>query len=391
MTQLRQALEEALVENPDDLAAHSAYADYLMEQGDPRGELIQTQLALEKPGLARDERARLQARERSLLGELREAILGKELAILLDARGYARPRSRIERGWLTAITTEGGLDADLINALICAPEARLLRELAVQFLSAEMYRSPDAPDEVELLSRGKNLSNLRILRLGTIEGFADIQEDPKVYNARWELYEAGDLLWRWLAALPRLEELSLECRTRNTEHLFSLPSLSNLRVLQVSLTDDYPLDALARNAALTRLTHLALHPLAATQDEEEGPYLHAWHLATLARSPHLRALTHLRFQKSDAGDEGVRALIDSGLLARLRFLDLAMGTITDEGAAVLATADTGKLEVLDVSQNALSPAGQEQIGRALKKKLNLRMDRQSNAPNPEWLYWGEME
>src|SRR5215510_1694290 len=38
------SLEAALVENPDDLAAHSAYADYLAEQGDPRGELIQLQL-----------------------------------------------------------------------------------------------------------------------------------------------------------------------------------------------------------------------------------------------------------------------------------------------------------------------------------------------------------
>ena len=31
---LRQALESALVENPDDLATHRAYADLLMEQGD---------------------------------------------------------------------------------------------------------------------------------------------------------------------------------------------------------------------------------------------------------------------------------------------------------------------------------------------------------------------
>src|SRR5262249_7189339 len=37
----QRALEQALVENPDDLAAHGAYADYLMEQGDPRGEFIQ--------------------------------------------------------------------------------------------------------------------------------------------------------------------------------------------------------------------------------------------------------------------------------------------------------------------------------------------------------------
>ena len=47
-TQLRLALEQALVENPDDLAAHAAYADLLMEEGDPRGEFIQVQLALDE-------------------------------------------------------------------------------------------------------------------------------------------------------------------------------------------------------------------------------------------------------------------------------------------------------------------------------------------------------
>src|SRR5215211_1834830 len=42
-TPLQHSLEEAIVEAPDDLAVHSAYADYLMERGDPRGELIQVQ------------------------------------------------------------------------------------------------------------------------------------------------------------------------------------------------------------------------------------------------------------------------------------------------------------------------------------------------------------
>src|SRR4051812_15966193 len=37
----RDSLEAALVENPDDDAAHMAYADHLHDQGDPRGEFIQ--------------------------------------------------------------------------------------------------------------------------------------------------------------------------------------------------------------------------------------------------------------------------------------------------------------------------------------------------------------
>jgi uncharacterized protein (TIGR02996 family) len=64
---VREALEEALLDNPDDLAAASAYADYLIEQGDPQGELIQVQLALEDEGRPAAERKELQKREKALL------------------------------------------------------------------------------------------------------------------------------------------------------------------------------------------------------------------------------------------------------------------------------------------------------------------------------------
>src|SRR5262245_31263738 len=52
---LQRSLEAALAEDPGDVAAHSAYADYLQEQGDPRGEFIQVQLALEEPGRSAQE------------------------------------------------------------------------------------------------------------------------------------------------------------------------------------------------------------------------------------------------------------------------------------------------------------------------------------------------
>src|SRR5581483_4800010 len=39
-----EAFERALADDPDDLAGWSAYADYLAEQGDPRGEFMQVQL-----------------------------------------------------------------------------------------------------------------------------------------------------------------------------------------------------------------------------------------------------------------------------------------------------------------------------------------------------------
>ena len=56
MSDLRTALEEALAANPDDVASHAAYADHLADLGDPRGELIQVQLALEDPSCKGDRR-----------------------------------------------------------------------------------------------------------------------------------------------------------------------------------------------------------------------------------------------------------------------------------------------------------------------------------------------
>src|SRR3954471_11038649 len=80
---LRESLEQALVENPDDLASHMAYADYLTEQGDPRGELIRVQLALEEGSRPKAERDRLKKQEGALLRANAEAWLG-DLAPLVQ-------------------------------------------------------------------------------------------------------------------------------------------------------------------------------------------------------------------------------------------------------------------------------------------------------------------
>src|SRR5262249_51579200 len=95
---LREALEAALVENPDDLAAHAAYADFLQEQGDPRGEFIALQLALEDPGKSPEERQRLLERERELLQAHQREWLGDLAPALLDNEGEGSERSRMCTG-----------------------------------------------------------------------------------------------------------------------------------------------------------------------------------------------------------------------------------------------------------------------------------------------------
>jgi uncharacterized protein (TIGR02996 family) len=379
VSSLREALEAALVEDPDDLSAHSAYADLLTDQGDPRGELIQVQLALENESLPREERARLAVRERALLPRVAPACLGEQFSRAISRSAGCLPI--IERGWLVALAIES-LSRELATELVAAPQARLLRRLRV----SSIVPARNGPDNLAVLMQARNMSHLREFALGTLAGFRDEQNEPIQYNSREDLIQAGDDVWDWLASLPRLEELYLECVTVNTHRLFALPNLGTLTILQVNLTDDYPLDILADNAALANLTHLSLHPLA------RGPHLRPDHLTAIADSPNLTALTHLRFQKSDAGDDGVQALLDSGLADQLTFLDLAMGTITDEGAVLLAEADLENLEVLDLSYNDIGEDGYEALATA---RFVVRMDAQDHPdrviPAPSWLFGGELE
>src|SRR5215207_9293521 len=74
---LRDAMEAALHDDPDDLATHRAYADLLCEEGDPRGEFIQVQLALEDESLSPEQRQRLRAREAALLAAHEREWLGE--------------------------------------------------------------------------------------------------------------------------------------------------------------------------------------------------------------------------------------------------------------------------------------------------------------------------
>src|SRR2546421_13075781 len=93
---LQRSLEAALVADRDDLGAHSAYADYLNEQGNPRGEFIQVQLALEDPKRSSAERARLQQREQELLAEHQRQWLGELSPYLLDQQGI--PTAHVPAG-----------------------------------------------------------------------------------------------------------------------------------------------------------------------------------------------------------------------------------------------------------------------------------------------------
>lgn len=381
---LRQSLEQALAENPDDLAAHSAYADYLMEQGDPRGEFVQVQLALEDPKRTASERAQLQKREADLLKRHGRAWMGDVGRFLVGKwSGEDKPwHYQFARGWLDTVRVLPFPDA-VFASLARSPEARLLRRLEVVYdmryhahsfdkvlegpykaLTEDegsgepgLYETWEEKEIMPPLLASPHLTNLRAFKLGFSDFAERLGHSTMVgpFN-NCKAQQVIDLLKK----CPRMEELYLNTDLPGIEKLFALPKLGNLRVLQYYYgsayagdreSDTYPLSALAGNASLKNLTTLRLHP-------GRGSTIEIDELTALLNSRQLPALEHLQVHMTTFGNEGCGAVVKSGILRRLKTLDMGYGTMTDDGARLLAASpDLQRLESLDVSRNALTNAG----------------------------------
>jgi uncharacterized protein (TIGR02996 family) len=407
---LRTALEASLVENPDDLATYSAYADLLTEQGDPRGEFVSVQLALEDERRPAPQRRKLAAREKQLLKKHQRDWLGPLATYLLDKdtshleQQYYAEDQRFAHGWRRGFLARievHFLERRLAHALLDMPGPCLLRELVVAedpgfFGEAEVdppksrVKTPrglrDHLDLFELLG-SPVLGNLRLLQVGHETGG----------EAGWaDCHVGAPGLEHVVAQMPRVEQLVLLCKGYSAKKLFGLNNLANLRHLRVEHLEDYPISVLAKNPALSNLTHLWLHPhFWADYDFDEpalddaAGYLPLKALAALVRSAHLKSLTHLRFRLSSAGDDGVRLLIDSGWLRRLKLLDLRHGRVTDEGARLLAeNPDLKRLELLDLSRNQLTSEG---VRRLRAAGVKLRCDDQHPVGSNEYLTEGDFE
>jgi uncharacterized protein (TIGR02996 family) len=337
---LGHALEQAILEAPDDRASHAAYSDWLQERNDPRGEFINIHLALENPALSPEERQRLKSREQELL--------------------------------------------EAATAFVRWPESRFVRELRIGGFDYE-----DDDSGRDILATWPHLGNLRVFQLGWTS-----QEE---YGDRcpFQCHLSAEGVNSWVRRMPRLEELYLFADGIPLESLFGLTNLTHLRILQVYHNWDYRVDTLAANSSLTKLTHLLLHPKAMGSWTDTLAYITLEGLQAIAHSPHLQKLKHLRLRLTRFGDEGIRVLLESGLLARLEALDLRHGCVTDAGARLLAASPASQgLQLLDLSHNALSAEGIEALRRS---GLSLHTaDQHGTVPGPDdddvnYLYQGDYE
>ena len=399
---LCKALEDAILDAPDDLAAHAAYADLLQDQGDPLGEFIQVQLELEKTTLPAKRRRELTKREAALLKEHREQWTGdwvnRTEATGPEGRGqvdFAGPvPCNFVRGLLAEVTfTAIGLAC--ARAFVTAPQTRLVRRLFIGGFAyeEENEEEDDAGDEATLaeLFRWPFFEILRVFQFGwtSKEEYGDFCS----HQCHLSAAKIHELVGR----MPRLEELYIFADGANLEALLRMKTLANLRVMQIYHNWDYPLETLARNSAFSKLTHLLLHPKARGHWSDSEVYITAEGVRALLASRHLQNLTHLRLRLTRLGDAGCEMIVRSGVLKRLKLLDLRHGCIGDDGARLLANCpDLKNLELLDLSRNKMTDTGiaaLQATGVSLLHQLQHGPDPEAEMAggSPEFLMEGDYE
>jgi uncharacterized protein (TIGR02996 family) len=382
VTTEQKALEAALLAHPDEVAAHSAYADYLTEHDDPRGAFIQTQLALEDPARGKAERAALAKREAELLKAHAAEWMGGVAKYLHGEWSGAESiyEYRFARGWLDTVRVHP-LHPPLFEALAQSPEVRMLRRLDVVYdmryhfdrfdqfvekMNASLPEDEQMDDEdwyfedpaeiVSVLAASPYFTNLRVLKYG----YSDDHKDGPSHSTMISAFESDpDAFLALLKACPRLEELYLNADLDRVDEVFASDLLGNLRVFQYyygvgrynNPASPYPLSALAENAALEHVHTLRFHPgRDADVDLDE--------FTALLNSPNLPELKHLQVHMGNFGDAGADAVVASGILKRLKSLDLGYGDLTDVGARALAACpDFKNLNTFVANYTGLTAAG----------------------------------
>jgi uncharacterized protein (TIGR02996 family) len=330
-----EALEHAIAADPDDADAYSVFSDWLQQQGHPRGELIALQLGAESD-------PSLQAAADGYLLDHTPELLGPLLLHRQTHDGSDREAFRWRRGFIDHARLsydENAVDrpvsvAEILGLLLAHPSGRLLASLDLGMNGM----NDESLDDVLAILIAQPPATLRALLLGD---FTQEQSDISYFNI-------GDVapLWPALSGLRKLVVHGGVFELGTIEHAllehaeFKTGGLSAENA-QAIATAQWP-----------RLRHLDVwygdpnYGGEATIDDV---------LPLLARAD-LPGLVHLGLMNAAFTDDICGALPGSALAPQLRELDLSLGTMSDDGAAVLARAAAAfpKLTRLDVSCNYVS-------------------------------------
>ncbi len=303
-------LRQAVLDEPDDIAARRVYADALIAEGDPRGELINVQCELEdaaptdRPPLIKRERELLAAHEKTWVAPFKGAIW----------------RPQFQRGFI---------ESAFVNTKKFIPVAR-------ELLDSEPVTTLHLRD----------LSQANAATLGKVAG---------------------------LGRVRTLRVVESKLQNKGTRALFArpLPRLRHLNLYQAGIDDDglahlgdqlfAQLERL--NLAGTRVTYGGLQKLLADPRLGNLRYLHLNWLVPgtdgtgfLTEHLALPNLTHLDVSSCHVANHDLRHLTRNAVFRGLRGLRAEYNDL-DGSAAFDAIAPLSRLEVLDVSTNTIGLAG----------------------------------
>jgi uncharacterized protein (TIGR02996 family) len=391
-------LEERLREDPDDWATWRVYADWLLDQGDVRGELIPWEHQLATATLSERERAGLQ----------------RQVDVLQEAH-----EEQWLEGWVppdgTGVEWRGGFLRGVSLSRILEPlpvVLDLLERPVARFLSRlSPGTHPLEPQQVEVLARSERLRWLRSLNLrGCLHrgaGLCELGRSATLraltslglgYNA---LGHEGLAATAELAHLPSLCSLALESNylgRADTRTWASLPAFAELELGGNQLGDG-GLGALVDSGACRSLTQMVLpnndlsaasvRALASTPLQgldlshnrlgDAGARILAETQGSLQRLKlkyanlraegaralgQLRGLLSLDLTRNRLSHHGARALADSPLASSLTSLKLECTHLGDLGARAIAHSPWSALTHLELSHNAIGDEGARALAAA---------------------------
>jgi uncharacterized protein (TIGR02996 family) len=325
---LIEALEAAILRDPDDLDAYGVYGDWLSEQGDPRGELVATQLAAERDPAMEREALRVFAKHRDyFIGQLGSMIATNAFtwrAGFIHKAVLSVDRLLIEDGARVAASL-----AEVVTALLAHPSARFLVELVIRAHDRNVYNQVVGSQRtvIDAIAASRPLV-LRRLQLGSIGQIWPALATVEVLRIEGEL-ALGQV------AAPRLRELALwpmPFRKKVARQLLEAPwpALESLTLNMANSLEHIAREivALIHRRDLPALRHLAL-----------PAYQHADALLDeLSRAPLLAQLESLDLRHAKLTDRGARPILANPGAFRHLHLDLSHTAVTDKVLARIRTS-----------------------------------------------------
>ncbi|MBL8937516.1 MAG: WGR domain-containing protein [Archangium sp.] len=329
-------LERAMFQARDDEGPALVYADWLQANGNPWGELISVQYALE----TKPKDKTLRAKEKALLGALQ--LLPPDLGALTWRRGVIDTLHVFNaRDWMD--------DAHDVFAtlqpVLELPMADGLAELRTGVIRWD-HNTEDVPAVLAAASKRPFAPRLERLVLGDL---------PR--NVDMDHHVIGDV--RALSKqFPNLTFLKLHSGAASWSgaHNFdfgplALSSLETLVVETCSMSTKRLRQVL--ESALPKLTRLELW----FGSTDYGADVKVKHLSRLLDGAVFPRVTDLGLRNAEFTNELATALPGSGIARRLVRLDLSMGVLDGGGAKSLVAGAKSfpKLKTLVVSQSHLAP------------------------------------